>query len=425
MSEIEIILLIIGIANFLAVLLVLFRIEKKAKTNSVDFANNSNLDYQEKLSRNMTNVVLTSIKTYNENVLGQLSTISNMNKDNIKDIVERQDKLLKENTAELEKSNQILRQGLEKIQKENQEKLDKMRETVDEKLSSSLNKRFSESFKIIDESLQEVYKSMGEMRNLAVGVGDLKRVLTNVKTRGVWGEVQLGNLLSQMLAPNQFDSNVQIKEHSQERVDYVIKIPSKDGEEVVLPIDAKFPIEDYQRLVEAYENGDKAEIDAQTKNLVRRVKDEAKKINEKYILPPTTTDFAIMYFPIEGLYAEVSKQTGLIEQLQRQYKININGPNTLSAMLNSLQLGFRTMTIEKRSTEIWNLLGTFKYEFSRFVELLSKTQKKIDEASRTIEDATKKSRTIQSKLKIVSTDEIVVDDQPETLQFKDEETEED
>lgn len=420
MLAINITLIVLGALNFLLVVAVLFKLSK-TRVVGQDNKADSNFDYYEKLSRNMADSILTLIKTNNENLASQLSTISSLNKESVKDMVEMQDKRLKENAELLEKANQTLGAGLEKIQKETQEKLEKMRETVDEKLSSSLNKRFNESFKIIDESLQEVYKSMGEMRNLATGVGDLKKVLTNVKTRGVWGEVQLGNLLSQILAPNQFAENVQIKEHSMERVDYAIRIPSREGEEVLLPIDAKFPIEDYQRLVEAYENGDKAEIDAQTKNLVRRVKEEAKKINEKYILPPNTTDFAIMYFPIEGLYAEISKQPGLTEQLQRQYKININGPNTLSAMLNSLQLGFRTMTIEKRSTEIWNLLGTFKYEFSRFVELLSKTQKKLDEASRTIEDATKKSRTIQSKLKGVATDEIVVDDQPDLLPIDEEE----
>jgi DNA recombination protein RmuC len=418
LSKVEIVLLILASVSLVALLYLVYKLKSFSHGDGGNNAGASTLlDYQEKLSRNMTDSVLSAIKHYNESVLEQLSIISSSTKENIKDIVERQDKLLKENIAVFEKTSDILAHGLEKMQKDNSEKLEKMRETVDEKLNSSLQKRFNESFKLITDRLQEVYTGLGEMKSLAVGVGDLKKVLTNVKTRGVWGEVQLGNLLSQILAPNQFDANVQVKENSQERVDYVIRIPAKDGNEVLLPIDAKFPIEDYQRLVDAYEKGDKAEIDVQTKNLIRRVKEEAKKIKEKYILPPNTTDFAFMYFPIEGLYAEITKQPGLMEQLQRDYKVSVNGPNTLSAMLNSLQLGFRTITIEKRSTEIWALLGTFKYEFSNFVDLLAKTQKKLDEASRTIDDATRKSRTIQTKLRHVSTDTEAIEQQTEVLEI--------
>lgn len=241
MLKIETVLLTLVIINIIASFYLVYKASKKGTPNADSNHSITALDYQEKLVRNMTDAVLTSIKQYNQSVSEQLTIITNSTKENIKDLIESQDKLLKENASILEKTSQTLSAGLEKMQKDNAEKLEKMRETVDEKLNSSLQKRFNESFKLITDRLQEVYQGLGEMRNLAIGVGDLKRVLTNVKTRGVWGEVQLGNMLSQMLAPNQFQENVQIKEHSQERVDYVIKIPSRDGKQVLLPIDAKFP----------------------------------------------------------------------------------------------------------------------------------------------------------------------------------------
>jgi DNA recombination protein RmuC len=228
-------------------------------------------------------------------------------------------------------------------------------------------------------------------------------VLTNVKTRGGWGEYQLGALLEQMLAPNQYMAQVQTGK-SADRVDYAVVIPSASGSQSLLPIDSKFPMEDYQRLLDAFEASNAAEIEIQSKNIEKRIKKEAKKIKEKYINPPATTDFALMYLPVEGLYAEVLRRPSLSEFVQRNYKIIICGPTTLSAMLSSLQLGFRTITIEKRSTEIWNLLSTFKFEFGKFVDLLDKTQKKLSEASKQIESATKKSRTIERRLKSVSSD---------------------
>ena len=276
-----------------------------------------------------------------------------------------------------------------------------MRQTVDEKLNVSLEKRLAESFNIINNRLQSVYEGLGEMKQLATGVGDLKKVLTNVKTRGVWGEVSLANLLEQMLSPDQFSSNVAIKDN-QERVDFAIALPGKDDKTILLPVDAKFPMEDYQRLVEASETGNVQQTEAAKKGLEKRVKEEAKKISEKYILLPKTTDFAVMYLALEGLYAEVLRMPGLAEELQREYKVVICGPTTLSALLNSLQLGFKTLSIEKRSSEIWQLLGVFKQEFGKFVDLLAKTQKKLAEASNTIESATKKSRTIERKLKNVT-----------------------
>ena len=242
------------------------------------------------------------------------------------------------------------------------------------------------------------------MKSLAGSVGDLKKVLTNVKTRGTFGEVQLGNLLEQMLAPNQFEPNVTIKDDK--RVDFVIKLPGKDDKDLLLPVDAKFPIEDYTKIIDAENEGRVDDVIQLSKALERRIKEEAKKIHEKYIAVPLTTDFAIMYLPLEGLYSEAIKKTGLIEELQRNYHIIVCGPTTLSALLNSLQMGFQTLAIEKRSSEIWSLLSTFKKEFVSFVDLLTKTQKKIDEASGTITDATKKTQKIQKQLnKVVLLDE--------------------
>ena len=242
---------------------------------------------------------------------------------------------------------------------------------------------------------------IGEMRNLANGVGDIKKVLSNVKVRGGWGEIMLSSLLEQMLAPNQYMAQVQVKKNSKERVDFVVVMPGKNDHEIYLPIDSKFPLEDYSRLCVASENADKEEVEIQTKNIERRIKEEAKKISEKYISVPKTTDFAVLYLPVEGLYAEVTKRPALVETLQQQYRILVCGPSTLTALLNSLQMGFKTLAIEKRSSEVWQLLSVFKQEFTKFVDLLGKTQKKIDEASNTIEDATKKTRTIQRKLKDV------------------------
>ncbi len=327
-------------------------------------------------------------------------------------IFERQDKLLENGAKELEKATETLEKGLDKLQKDNETKLEQMRQTVDEKLNVSLSERLSKSFEIINKRLQDVYEGLGEMRNLASGVGDLKKVLTNVKTRGTWGEVQLGSLLEQMLAPNQYASNVAIKKGSRERVDYAVIIPVKN-EQIYLPIDAKFPLEDYQRLVESSEKGELEQVEIHSKNLEKRIKEEAKNIKEKYIFIPYTTDYAILYLPIEGLYAEVTRKSGLTDELQRKYKVVVCGPTTISAFLNSLQLGFRTLIIEKRSSEIWTLLGTFKREFVLFADLLTKTQKKLTEASNTIEDAAKKTRTIQKKLKAVAeSEENLIEEEP-------------
>ena len=288
--------------------------------------------------------------------------------------------------------------NLEQLRQSNEKKLDDMRTVVDEKLNATLQDRLDKSFALVSKQLQEVTRGLGEMQSLATGVGDLKRVITNVKTRGTFGEVQLGNLLEQMLAPAQFQSQVNTNPDNSDRVDFVVHLPGKDDKDLLLPIDAKFPIEDYIRLQDAYDTANQETIEKCKKALETQIKTEAKKICTKYICVPQTTDFAIMYLATEGLYSEVIKNTTLVEKLQQENHILICGPTTLSALLNSLQMGFKTLAIEKRSAEIWNMLSVFKKEFATYVELLEKTQKKLTEANDTIQDASKKRQKISKQL---------------------------
>ena len=405
------------VLSFLCIILLIFLLFKKTKTQEnidaqkiadeikiLEKVQNEKMDMlANTFSQNMTQISNMLVNTVSQNDMLQNQKLEDI-RAQVQTLVSGVEQSMRNATTQLT-------EGLFRIQQENEKKLEQMRQTVDEKLNVSLENRLSQSFNIINERLQSVYEGIGVMKQLASGVGDLKKVLTNVKTRGTWGEVQLGSLLEQILTTEQYYSQVNINPKNSERVDFVVRMPGKDDSgEVYLPIDAKFPLEDYQRLIEASDNGTKEEVDLQVKNIERRVKEEAKRINEKYIFVPKTTDFAVMYLPIEGLYAEVLRIPGLTETLQQQYKVVVCGPTTLSALLNSLQLGFKSLTIEKRSSEVWNLLGVFKREFSKFVDLLAKTQKKLDEASSTIEFATKKSRTIERKLKNVSTlDENLVD----------------
>lgn len=339
---------------------------------------------------------------YLNNTQNAIVSISSLQKQELENIQQRVDALTAKNEEKIEKLTQDITVSMNAIRQENEKQLDAMRATVDEKLNISLSQRLNDSFAKIQSSLEHVDTGLGEMKALASGVGDLKKMLSNVKTRGVWGEVMLNTLLEQMLSPQQFKEQVQIKPNSREHVDFVVIMPGRDDKEVYLPIDSKFPLEDYYRLAEASENADLEEVEKCHKQLVRRIKDEAKKINEKYIDVPTTTDFAVMFLPIEGLYAEVIKDIELIEYIQTNYKIVVCGPTTLSALLNSLQMGFKTMYIERRSSEIWGILSTFKTEFEKFVALLLKTQNKLSDANDTIELATKSSKKIAKKLSDVS-----------------------
>ncbi len=301
------------------------------------------------------------------------------------------------------------------IQAENEKKLEQMRQTVDEKLQGTLDARLGESFKQVSDRLEQVYKGLGEMQTLAIGVGDLKRVLTNVKTRGTWGEIQLGALLEQMLAPDQYGQNVATS-GTGERVEYAIKLPGRDtnGAPVWLPIDAKFPVEDYQRLTEAAERGDVDAVDKAARQLEATLKLCAKNLSEKYIAPPATTDFGILFLSTEGLYAEAMRRVGLAEFIQREHRIILAGPSTLAALLNSFQMGFRTLAIQQRSSEVWELLGTVKSEFGKYADVLAKIKKKLNEAQNTIDKAETRTKAIHRKLRAVeSTDGIgLIEDEP-------------
>ena len=299
---------------------------------------------------------------------------------------------------------QLVDEKLKQIQEDNTRQLDKMRETVDEKLQSTLDKRLSESFKQVSERLEQVHQGLGDMRTLATGVGDLKKVLTNIKTRGTWGEVQLGALLEEILAPEQYAKNVRIHENSNDVVEFAIKLPGhgqQDGDHVLIPVDAKFPVEDYQRLLTAQENADAAAAEEAAKFLETIIKKEAKDIFTKYISPPVTTDFGIMFLPSEGLYAEVIRRTALVQLLQRDYHIQISGPSTFAAFLNSLQMGFRSLAIQKRSGEVWKVLGEVKTEFGKYGDLLDSVHKKLVHATDSMDDVRKRSRAIQRRLRNV------------------------
>jgi DNA recombination protein RmuC len=305
-------------------------------------------------------------------------------------------------TKSLESVRSIVDLRLKQLQDDNSKQIDKMRETVDEKLQGTLEKRLGESFKLVSDRLEQVHQGLGAMQQLASDVGGLQKVLTNVKTRGGWGEVQLGTLLDQLLTPEQFARNVKTREEASDHVEFAIKLPGdENGAPVWLPIDAKFPTEDYHRLIAAQEKGDMEAVDEAIKSLETQLKRSAKDICQKYINPPRTTDFALMFLPTEGLYAEAIRRVGLVEQVQRDCRVVFAGPTTLAALLNSLQMGFRTLAIQKRSSEVWNLLAGVKTEFGKFGEALSAVKDKLDQAARKMEDVDVRSRAITKKLRDV------------------------
>jgi DNA recombination protein RmuC len=325
-------------------------------------------------------------------------------------------------TASLESVRGIVDLRLQELQKDNAQQIERMRATVDEKLQGTLEKRLGDSFKLVSERLEKVHQGLGAMQQLASDVGGLQRVLTNVKTRGGWGEVQLGALLEQLLTSEQFDRNVQTRDESGERVDYAIKLPGEGNGAVWLPIDAKFPMEDYQRLITAQESGDLVLTDGAMKDLETQLRKSAKDICAKYINPPKTTDFALMFLPTEGLYAEAIRRVGLVEQVQRDCRVIFAGPTTLAALLNSLQMGFRTLAIQKRSSEVWNLLAGVKTEFAKFGDALSKVKDKLDQASSDMDKVAVRSRAITKKLRDV--EELPSNPQPLLPELLHEENEE-
>jgi DNA recombination protein RmuC len=343
-----------------------------------------------------------NVKSANDTTIKSIAEISTMLKGQLEIVASQTGKLTESNEARLEGLRSIVDVRLKQLQEDNSKQLDRMRVTVDEKLQGTLEKRLGESFKLVSDRLEQVHKGLGAMQQLASDVGGLQKVLTNVKMRGGWGEVQLGALLEQILTADQFARNVKTREESGERVEFAIKLPGdENGAPVWLPIDAKFPTEDYQRLVAAQELGDLVAVEDAMKSLEMQLRRSAKEICQKYINPPRTTDFALMFLPTEGLYAEAVRRVGLIEQVQRDCRVVFAGPTTLAALLNSLQMGFRTLAIQKRSSEVWNLLSEVKTEFGKFGEALSAVKDKLDQAARHVDSVAVRSRAITKKLRDV------------------------
>lgn len=370
----------------LIVAIILLVTNNKTKNTSKEF---------KELRMELSNMLLQTREELNKNIGSRILETANIQQTSLANLTNI-------NETKLDNIRKAVEDNLSKIQRDNNEKLEKMRITVDEKLQGTLEKRLGESFKLVNDRLESVYKGLGEMQTLAQGVGDLKKVFTNVKARGYWGEVQLSTILEQFLTNDQYEKNVKTRPTSNDLVEFAIKLPGKNENEFVwLPVDSKFPIEDYSRLVDAEEQGEVSLIAEYRKKLETSVKSFAKDIYDKYIEAPFTTDFGIMFLPTESLYCEVLKNTGLCEFIAQKYRITVTGPTTFVALLNSLQMGFKTLAIEKRTSEVWQLLGIVKSEFTKFGDILDKTNKKLLEISSTMELASRKSRTIERKLKKV------------------------
>jgi len=345
-----------------------------------------------------------SLRDVSESLLGRLAENMSLQKDQWEIFSRQLTDLAAQSVQKLDRINESVALQLRHLQEDQRRQLEAIRATVDEKLQDTLEKRLGESFRLVSERLETVQKGLGEMQTLAAGVGDLKKVLTNIKTRGTFGEIRLGTLLEEILSPDQYAANVATQPDSDHRVEFAVRMPGRhdDPRQVVwLPLDAKFPQEDHLRLLEAQEQGNTGQVEEASRQLERTLRDMAKSIRDKYLAPPHTTDFAIMFLPTESLYAEVLRRDGLFAQLQREFRVVITGPTTLAALLNSLQMGFRTLAIERRSSEVWELLGAVKTEFANFGGILEKTRKKIMEAGNTIEKAAVRSRAIERRLRDV------------------------
>lgn len=355
-----------------------------------------------------------AVKDLAETLMRALETASRNQKDALKEVTDKISELTRANSAGQEKMTDTLASAVKNLQTNNDEKLEQMRATVDEKLQGTLEKRIGDSFQQVSERLERVHQGLGEMQNLASGVGDLKRVLSNVKSRGGWGEAQLGMLLEDMLTNDQYGTNVRIRSNSQEMVEFAIRLPGRGNDDTPLwlPIDSKFPHEDYDRLLIAQEAGDKTEVETHSAAIEKAIRVQAKILSDKYIHPPQTTDFAIMYLPTEGLFAEVIRRPGLARDIQLKFRVMIQGPTTLGAMLSSLQMGFRTLAIEKRSSEVWQVLGQAKAEFEKYGMLWAKLGKQLNTAQQTVEEVSRRTRVITSKLKNVETVKIAADTDP-------------
>ena len=353
-------------------------------------------------ARDLREEVAATLNKTTESVTKTIDQLGSRQKEQLVEVTSQVKQLTDESRSRIEGLRSTISEQLTEIRNENEKKLEEMRKTVDEKLQGTLERRFNESFKVVGDQLEAVYKGLGEMKNLATGVGDLKNVLTNVKVRGTWAEYQLEAILQQILTPDQYERNVATKSDSSDHVEFAIRLPGPSNSPespVWLPIDAKFPQEDYIRLMEASRSGDVEGIEQSTKELIRSVTASAKTITEKYVDPPHTTDFAVMYLPTEGLYAEVVRQPGLIEEFQTKYRVTVAGPTTMGALLNSLRLGFRTLVIEQRASEVWQVLAAVKSEFEKFGEALEKVKKRLNSASDAIEQTDVRTRAIERKLR--------------------------
>lgn len=413
-------ILLLSVFSFALLALLLYRLSRPAENSGFEARIDSlerMLERQERLlrdelARNREEAQLSArqgreensiaLSAFGDSLLKRMSELAGLQKDQLDIFAGQLKSLTASNEGRMDKLRETVEERLRLIQDDTARKLEQMRATVDEKLHDTLEKRLGESFKLVSERLELVQRGLGEMQTLANGVGDLKKVLTNVKTRGTFGEIQLSSLLEQVLSPGQYESNVETRKGSGQRVEFALKLPGRDGTTdgmVWLPLDAKFPQEDYLRLVEAQELGDLPAATEAARQLDRAVRLMAANIRDKYLDPPHTTDFGVMFLPTEGLFAEVLRRPGLFDALQRDFKVMVAGPTTLAAMLNSLQMGFRTLAIEKRSAEVWNLLGAVRTEFSKFGQVLEKTSKKLQEAGNHIDQAAVRTRSIEKKLK--------------------------
>lgn len=388
---VETVLLIILSIAIVAMAVVLVIVLSKNKNNNI---NDAIYDASKKLNQDTVNSVKLMSDMINQN---QVNMAENQ-KFQLQQMENRLKTFSMENEQKLENIRSTVEKKLTYMQEDNNKQLENIRTTVDEKLQNTLENKLNKSFETVSKQLQQVYKGLGEMQNLAVGVGDLKKVLSNVKTRGILGEIQLSAILKEILSPEQCEENVATKKGSRNVVEFAIKLPADDDSFVYLPIDSKFPGDTYAKLVDAMNSGNKEEIEVCSKNLLRTIKSEAKDIHDKYISPPNTTEFAIMFLPFEGLYAEVVNR-GMVEVLQREYKVNVAGPSTMGALLNSLQLGFKTLAVRKRSAEVWQILNDVKREFDTFADVLEKTQTRLNQANTELDKLVGvRTRKIQSQL---------------------------
>lgn len=388
---VETVLLIILSIALVVMTVVLVIVLSKNKNNNIDDAI---YDASKKLNQDTINSVKLMSDMINQN---QVNMAENQ-KFQLQQMENRLKTFSMENEQKLENIRSTVEKKLTYMQEDNNKQLENIRTTVDEKLQNTLENKLNKSFETVSKQLQQVYKGLGEMQNLAVGVGDLKKVLSNVKTRGILGEIQLSAILKEILSPEQYEENVATKKGSRNVVEFAIKLPADDDSFVYLPIDSKFPGDTYAKLVDAMNSGNKEEIEISSKNLLRTIKSEAKDIHDKYISPPNTTEFAIMFLPFEGLYAEVVNR-GMVEVLQREYKVNVAGPSTMGALLNSLQLGFKTLAVQKRSAEVWQILNDVKREFDTFADVLEKTQARLNQANTELDKLVGvRTRKIQSQL---------------------------